>query len=136
MILLQILEGFIVSKLELLRLVKSMGFNYPRISLTKDCNGACPFCHNEGQTIGKRGELTAPELSLLSIDGYEYIAKFFRGHLKSVSLTGGELTLVKNLPEIISVVQKLGLSPDKQIKNGYLNLLQEAKLRSTQKERD
>lgn len=88
--------------------IKEMGFNYLRISLTKDCNGACSFCHNEGQEFGKRGKNAIPNIALLSLADYEYIAKFFKGHFKAVSLTGGEPTLVKNLPDIVKIFKNNG----------------------------
>ena len=94
------------NKLELLKQVKDMKFKYLRISLTKDCNGACSFCHNEGQMIGKRGDKATPVIPLLSIEDYDYIAKFFRTTMQSVSFTGGEPTLVENLPEIVEVFKR------------------------------
>lgn len=97
-----------MTRLELLKQVKDMGFKYIRISLTKDCNGACSFCHNEGQGVGKRGDKASPTLPLLSLKDFEYIAKFFRTTLSSVSFTGGEPTLVSNLPEIIKIFKDNG----------------------------
>lgn len=92
-----------MDKLEFLKQIKDMGFKYIRISLTKDCNGACSFCHNEGQSLGKRGIKAHPTLPILSINDFKYIAKFFRATLPTVTFTGGEPTLISNLPEIIKI---------------------------------
>lgn len=97
-----------MNKLKFLNKIKEMGFSYLRISLTKDCNGACSFCHNEGQKIGKRGINAVQNITLLSLDDYEYIANFFKDYLDSISLTGGEPTLAKNLPEIIKIFKSKG----------------------------
>lgn len=99
--------------------IKEMGFNYLRISLTKDCNGACAFCHNEGQKKGLRGSRAVPLVTDLTLKDYEYIADFFRPCLRSVSFTGGEPTLARNLPEIVHIFK----SRDYQTKmttNGFL----------------
>lgn len=108
-----------MDRLELLKQVKDMGFKYIRISLTQDCNGACSFCHNEGQKIGKRGDNASPTIPLLSLKDYEYIAKFFRTTLSSVSFTGGEPTLVSNLPEIVKIFKENGYKTS-MTTNGFL----------------
>ena len=58
--------------------------------------------------MGKRGEDATPIIPLLSLKDFEYIAKFFRTTLSSVSFTGGEPTLVSNLPEIIKIFKENG----------------------------
>lgn len=97
-----------MNKTDFLSYVKEMQFKYLRVSLTKDCNGACSFCHNEGQEKGKRGKKAQIHPAFLSLDDYEYIASFFKNTFSSVLLTGGEPTLVKQLPDIVRVFKKDG----------------------------
>jgi GTP 3',8-cyclase len=85
-----------------------MHLPYLRISLTKDCNAACGFCHNEGQAIGERGLSVTTKNTQLSLDDYKYIADFFVSEFVKVKFTGGEPTLIGNLPEIISVFSSRG----------------------------
>lgn len=96
-----------------------MGFDHLRISLTKDCNGACHFCHNEGQKKGQLGDRALPHLTILSLNDYAYIARFFKSYFKSVTFTGGEPTLAQNLPEIVHIFKKEGYQT-KLVTNGFL----------------
>lgn len=91
------------SEKSFMKILKNMQFKYLRISVTPDCNASCKFCHNEGQKIGERGCPARRRKSLLTINQYKYIAHFFKNDFNSVLFTGGEPTLVTNLPEIIKV---------------------------------
>lgn len=95
-----------------------MKYSYLRVSLTKDCNANCKFCHNEGQNQGLKGNNTTQQRSLLSEEQYEYISKFFRKSFSKVLFTGGEPTTVSNLPEIIKIFKKDGYST-KITTNGF-----------------
>jgi len=85
-----------------------MKLPYLRISLTPDCNAGCSFCHNEGQKIGKRVDDSSMVNSFLSLDQYREIAYEYKDYFTKVTFTGGEPTLVKQLPEIISIFKKAG----------------------------
>ncbi|WP_199920126.1 GTP 3',8-cyclase MoaA [Thermococcus piezophilus] len=65
-----------------------------RISLTKDCNFRCFFCHREGQHFNARLELTPAEIERLV-----RIASHLG--IKKVKLTGGEPTVRDDILEIV-----------------------------------
>lgn len=68
-----------------------------RISITKDCNLNCFYCHREGQMKGKR-EMTPEEI--------ERIVKIAsRLGIKKVKLTGGEPTIRSDIIEIIKRIR-------------------------------
>ncbi|HII61533.1 GTP 3',8-cyclase MoaA [Pyrococcus horikoshii] len=64
-----------------------------RISLTKECNLSCFYCHREGQLDGER--FMTPE----EIERIVRVAS--RLGIKKVKLTGGEPTIRKDILEII-----------------------------------
>lgn len=65
-----------------------------RISLTKDCNFRCFFCHREGQHFNARLELTPAEIERL-------VRIASRLGIKKVKLTGGEPTVRDDILEIV-----------------------------------
>ena len=62
---------------------------------TQGCNFRCPFCHNS-DLLGKDGPQTIPTETLLAF------LKKRVGLLDAVCITGGEPTLHKELPELIT----------------------------------
>ena len=91
-------------------LIGEMKLPYLRFSVTKDCNGNCPFCHNEGQGIGLRGNNAKKHESHLSIKEIKGIASYFKKYFKKVKFTGGEPLLVDNFPEIVKIFCNKGYS--------------------------
>ena len=89
-------------------MIDAMKLPYLRLSVTNNCNNACPFCHNEGQEFGKRGNEAKQQLSALSEQAYEYIADFFSQKFRRIKFTGGEPTLATNLPEIVRIFHERG----------------------------
>lgn len=67
------------------------------------CNFRCPFCHNSG-LLGGAGEQSIPVEELLA-----FLAKR-KGLLDGVCITGGEPTLWKSLPELISQIKAMGFA--------------------------
>lgn len=67
---------------------------------TSGCNFACPFCHNSGLVKG-----TEPEISVSEI--LEYLTKR-KSVLTAVCISGGEPTLHRDLPDLISKIKELG----------------------------
>jgi pyruvate formate lyase activating enzyme len=67
---------------------------------TSGCNFACPFCHNAGLVKG-----TEPDIPTSEILGYLTKRK---NVLTAVCISGGEPTLHKDLPELISKIKELG----------------------------
>ena len=59
------------------------------------CNLKCPWCDTD---VGKRFEVSLDEL----------LAELGRYQAKSVILTGGEPTLVKEMPELVAALRKNG----------------------------
>jgi len=91
-------------------LIGEMKLPYLRFSVTKDCNGNCPFCHNEGQGIGLRGDNAKKHNSHLSLKEIKDIAFYFKKYFKKVKFTGGEPLLVENFPEIVKAFYNEGYS--------------------------
>lgn len=87
---------------DLLGYAKEMRLPYLRVSLTADCNAGCAFCHNEGQRIGDRQELATIGNAILPISAYRFLATYSKPLTHRVKLTGGEPTLIRNLPEIVN----------------------------------
>ncbi|MGD0080358.1 MAG: GTP 3',8-cyclase MoaA [Methanoregula sp.] len=69
-----------------------------RISLTKQCNLSCIYCHREGEKASK-DQLSAPEIAEI----LQLAAEF---GIRSVKFTGGEPLLRPDLLEIIRSVPK------------------------------
>lgn len=72
------------------------------IVFTKGCNFRCGFCHNP--------ELVDPTQKLLEImeeEFYNFLKKRM-GILDAVTITGGEPTIHKDLPEFIKKIKKIG----------------------------
>lgn len=72
------------------------------IIFTQGCNFRCPWCHNP--------ELVLPELYQRTIDSRE-IVDFLKtrvGKLDAVTITGGEPTLHRDLPDLIRTIRALG----------------------------
>ena len=67
---------------------------------TSGCNFACPFCHNSGLVKG-----TEPEIPVSEI--FEYLTKR-KNVITAVCISGGEPTLHKDLPELISKIKDMG----------------------------
>ncbi|NJE46762.1 GTP 3',8-cyclase MoaA [Thermococcus sp. GR7] len=65
-----------------------------RISITRDCNYRCFFCHREGQHFNVRLELTPAEIERL-------VKVASNLGIKKVKLTGGEPTVRDDIIEIV-----------------------------------
>lgn len=65
-----------------------------RISLTRDCNFRCFFCHREGQTLMDGHEMTPEEVERL-------VRIASRLGVRRVKLTGGEPTVREDITEIV-----------------------------------
>lgn len=85
----------------------TMNLPYLRISLTPDCNAACSFCHNDGQLTGRRGLESLVESSIPFTE-LNFLAKSFKQLFSRVKFTGGEPTLVKELPDIVRLFDTEG----------------------------
>ncbi|AHC51717.1 molybdenum cofactor biosynthesis protein MoaA [Sulfolobus acidocaldarius SUSAZ] len=83
-----------------------------RITLTHACNFTCFFCHMEGENDGD-SLLSADQISLVAQIGMEF-------GIRTVKLTGGEPTLRRDLPEIISKLKEVGIKEVSMTTNGYL----------------
>lgn len=83
-----------------------------RMVLNNECNGNCPFCHNEGN-------ISSQNMSLSIVEDCANAANFM--DLPYISITGGEPTFRDDLSEIIQIIHikapnsKLSLTT-----NGYL----------------
>lgn len=75
------------------------------------CSFRCPFCHNASLVLGTCGE-SITEDELLSF------LKRRQGMLEGVCITGGEPTIHKELPELITKIRELGYKI-KLDTNGY-----------------
>ncbi|WP_048147855.1 GTP 3',8-cyclase MoaA [Palaeococcus ferrophilus] len=69
-----------------------------RISLTRDCNFRCFFCHREGQTSMDGHEMTPEEVERL-------VRIASRLGVRKVKLTGGEPTVREDITEIVRRVK-------------------------------
>ena len=78
-------------------------FNSDRIRLlvTDECNYSCPYCHNEGQ-FSRKNFIGLEKVKELT----EYITKN-NVQIRSFTISGGEPTIHKSLPQIISLVRKV-----------------------------
>ena len=77
--------------------MKSQLFVPPlRIILTTQCNGCCPFCHNEGS---RRND----NMSTKTIN--ECIQSIIDLQIPKITITGGEPTLRQDLNKIIQTLQ-------------------------------
>lgn len=93
-------------KNNIFNLIEEMNFPYLRISLTKDCNFRCSFCHNEGLKHGKRMKRAKIQSSSLDEDTWNKIAIYFKNTFNRIIFTGGEPTLIKELPSLIKIFKK------------------------------
>uniref|UniRef100_A0A2U9IG40 Probable GTP 3',8-cyclase n=1 Tax=Acidianus brierleyi TaxID=41673 RepID=A0A2U9IG40_9CREN len=84
-----------------------------RITLTHVCNFSCFFCHMEGEGQEKQNGLSLHDIVLVT----KVATKF---GIKYVKLTGGEPTLRRDLPEIISSIKKVGIKEVSMTTNGVL----------------
>ncbi len=75
------------------------------------CNFRCPFCHNSS-LLGAPEQPAIPQEALL-----EFLGKR-QGLLDGVCITGGEPTLHKDLPQLLSKIKALGFAV-KLDTNGY-----------------
>lgn len=67
-------------------IIGKMRFSYLRISLTKDCNAHCGFCHNEGQKMGLRGDDAHRQRATMTNQQLEYLADFLKSVLRKFYL--------------------------------------------------
>ena len=79
------------------------GYNRPitslRLSINRDCNLACFYCHKEGM-VGEKRNMTVDEIERLVRIAYNL-------GIKKVKLTGGELLLRPDIVEIVHKTSKL-----------------------------
>ncbi len=103
------------------------------IALTYRCQHRCPFCYADAPGRGRQTpEMTGDEVRRV-LDRIRHEA-----HVPTVSFTGGEPTLRKELPEFVAYAKSLGMRTN-LITNGYrladealADALAEAKLDSAQ----
>ncbi|TVZ40132.1 cyclic pyranopterin phosphate synthase [Alteromonadaceae bacterium 2753L.S.0a.02] len=89
-------------------------FTYLRLSITDACNFRCNYCLPEGY----RCESREPYLSLAEIR--QISTAFALNGTKKIRITGGEPTLRKDLPEIISLCSNTpGIENIALTSNGY-----------------
>ena len=68
--------------------------NSVRISISRECNLSCFYCHNEGNFSGKRS---------MTVDEIEWFANVASGMgIRKVKLTGGEPLVRDDVVEIVS----------------------------------
>lgn len=79
--------------------------DYLRISLTDKCNFRCTYC------MPHEGMKFMPDDRLMKADEIHELASIFVGlGVKKIRLTGGEPTLRKDFPEVISALRTLDVS--------------------------
>lgn len=84
----------------------SRKFSYLRLSLTEVCNFKCRYCLPGGYDKPSGSNRETAELNLSEI---EYLLKgVARAGFKKLRLTGGEPTLRRDLPRILSLASSLG----------------------------
>lgn len=89
-----------------------MHTQYFRISLTDKCNLKCYFCHKEGQNTGVSA-------TLLDSNDFVWAAEIaIKLGFKKFKLTGGEPTLIDDLPLIIKGIKEKGAEDVSLITNG------------------
>ena len=66
------------------------------------CNFRCPFCHNGGLALGNDAD------GIMSVDELLAFLDSRRGRLQAVCISGGEPTLHRDLPELISEIKSRG----------------------------
>ncbi len=87
-------------------LQKSSVIEYPGmvscVVFTQGCNFRCPYCHNP--------ELVEPGLFMPPVPQEEILSFLVKrkGKLDAVSITGGEPTLQKGLPEFMARIRAMG----------------------------
>lgn len=69
---------------------------------TGGCNFACPYCHNAGLVFLDKNAVCIPENDVL-----EYLTKR-KGLLDGLTITGGEPTLHRDLPDFCARVKAIG----------------------------
>ncbi|QKQ99294.1 GTP 3',8-cyclase MoaA [Metallosphaera tengchongensis] len=84
-----------------------------RITLTHACNFECFFCHMEGEDTHVMEGLSPYQIGLVT----QVATKF---GVRSVKLTGGEPTLRRDLPEIISSIRRAGVRDVSMTTNAFL----------------
>lgn len=67
---------------------------------TQGCNFKCPFCHNKDLVLNKNTYLNEDEI-------ISFLEKR-KKNLDAVVITGGEPTLIKQLPEVIKTIKQMG----------------------------
>lgn len=67
---------------------------------TQGCNFKCPFCHNKDLVLNINNYLNENEI-------ISFLQKRTK-QLDAVVITGGEPTLIKELPEVIKTIKKMG----------------------------
>jgi len=91
-----------------------------RISVTKRCNLACPFCHREGDNRQTDSEMTPSEIqSIVSIAASLGIDK--------IKLTGGEPLLRDDIVEIVHLIHTVPSIKDIGITTNGIHLQELAK---------
>ena len=88
---------------------------YFRLSITNQCTLKCYFCHNEGQ------DRDACTSNSLSSEDIKWVCKqMLQSGFTKFKLTGGEPTLRKDLPQIVTDLSELGIHDISIISNGTL----------------
>jgi pyruvate formate lyase activating enzyme len=74
------------------------------IVFTRGCNFRCPYCHNPELVDPARYGATIPEEEFFAFLGQRI------GQLQGVSVSGGEPTIHKDLPDFLAAIKGLGLA--------------------------
>jgi len=69
---------------------------------TGGCNFRCPYCHNAALVLDPQSQPVMPEETFFSF------LKKRKGLLDGVAITGGEPTLLRDLPDFIRKIRELG----------------------------
>jgi len=69
---------------------------------TGGCNYRCPYCHNAALVLDPQSQPVMPEETFFSF------LKKRKGLLDGVAITGGEPTLLRDLPDFIRKIRELG----------------------------
>ena len=88
------------------------------ILFTTGCNFRCHYCHNPALVLPRQ---YAPDIPLGEV--YDFLKKRV-GQLDAVTITGGEPTFHKELPEVIEKIKKMGFLIKLDTNGTHLDMLQ------------
>ncbi len=86
---------------------------YFRVSVNRDCNLDCYFCHKEGTKIGKKALLSPADIEFASIVARD-------AGFDKLKITGGEPLMRQDIVEIVELLERLGYPDFSLVTNGVL----------------